>query len=224
MRNMIFIGHSMGGILTNAQIRDSGDTITKLLFDRPIDQLGNVSPTQRQSILSITTYKANPDIARVIYLASPHRGSEMSTGRLGAIGRKLIKLPSKLIETQQLMQIDGLTDDGRRIINSRPDSIGNLNPDAPILKAILEQPVRRGVKIHSIIGNHKMTSPVEDSTDTVVPYRSAHLESAVSEKVVNAKHTTITHDPVAIEEVRRILYLHLGKPYKAPKPATSGSR
>jgi triacylglycerol esterase/lipase EstA (alpha/beta hydrolase family) len=219
MRNMLFIGHSMGGILTNAQIRDSEDTINSVLFDRPVDQLGNITPEEKQSILSMTSYTANPDITRVVFVASPHRGSEMSTGKLGSIGKKLIKLPKKVALAQQLLKIDGLTDNGRKIINTRPDSIGDLNPDAPILKAILDQPVRPGVKIHSIIGNHRMTSPLEDSSDTVVPYRSAHLDGAVSEKVVDAKHTTITHDPVAIEELRRILYLHLGKPYKAPPVA-----
>ena len=79
--------------------------------------------------------------------------------------------------------------------------------------AVLEQKVRQGVTIHSIIGRHNPKDAVEDSTDTVVPYWSSHLDDAVSQKVVHAKHTTITGNQNSNEEIRRILYLHAGMSY-----------
>lgn len=219
MRNMIFIGHSMGGILTNAQIRDSGETITSQLFDRPIENLTGLTSEEKNSIKDMAVYRANPDIRRVIYLASPHRGSDLSIGTIGSLGRKLISFPSKLLTGIKSAQVEGITAFGQKLINSRPDSIESLHPDSAVLTTILSQPVYKGVKIHSIIGNHKLTSPLKDSSDTVVPYWSAHLSDAVSEKVVNAKHTTITHDPEAIEELRRILYLHADESYSQPTSA-----
>jgi hypothetical protein len=59
---------------------------------------------------------------------------------------------------------------------------------------------------HSIIavqGN----GPKEEGDDGVVAYRSAHIDEAVSEKVVRWNHSC-QDQPEVIEEVRRILLLH----------------
>tara|TARA_R110000850_G_scaffold65358_4_gene146293 strand:+ start:5294 stop:5596 length:303 start_codon:yes stop_codon:yes gene_type:complete len=92
----------------------------------------------------------------------------------------------------------------------RPDSIGSLRPDAPVLEAILGSPVRRGVPVHTIVARKNPDQPLEESDDKTVAYTSAHLDEAASEKVVHATHTTICQHPEAIEEMRRILYLHAG--------------
>ena len=51
---------------------------------------------------------------------------------------------------------------------------------------------------------------------SVVVIGSVNLDIVASEKVVDAKHTTITPNLIAIEEMRRILYLHAGLKYKTP--------
>jgi hypothetical protein len=72
----------------------------------------------------------------------------------------------------------------------------------------------KGVPYHSIIGdrgkggNLDHTKP--ESTDGVVPYWSSHIDGAQSEVIVPSGHWSNQH-PMAIAEVRRILYLHLGK-------------
>tara|TARA_R110000850_G_scaffold117831_8_gene234473 strand:- start:2428 stop:4302 length:1875 start_codon:yes stop_codon:yes gene_type:complete len=210
MHKMVMIGHSMGGQLTNAQIRTSGDTFTKLIFTRPIDELDGLSESQKKTFKDLLLYKPNPDISRVIFLASPHRGSELATGGIGKLGHKLINIPQRALSYVPDPEIEGLTPLGKEIVLSRPDSIEALSPNSPGLMAILEQPIRDGVTIHSIIGNHKMAPSLEDSSDTVVPYWSSHLDYAVSEVVVDAKHIPICKNEEAINEVRRILYLHAG--------------
>jgi hypothetical protein len=45
--------------------------------------------------------------------------------------------------------------------------------------------------------------------DGVVPYRSAHLDDAESERVVPADHFHVHQHPLAVLEVRRILLEHL---------------
>lgn len=47
MRNMVLVGHSMGGMLSNAQIRRSGDTLTHLLFERPMDEIDDLDEVQK---------------------------------------------------------------------------------------------------------------------------------------------------------------------------------
>jgi hypothetical protein len=214
MRKMILVGHSMGGILSSAQIRSSGDSFTKQMFTRPIEELGGISAQQKEIFRDLLIYEANPDITRAVFIAAPHRGSTIAEGWLGGLGKKLIKFPFQIVAAGSLLNIQGVTDEGRQMLMHRPDSIKGLDPNAPGPATILAQPVRPGVTYHSIIGNAGMTVPLAESTDKVVPYWSSHLDGAVSELVIDSTHF-ITHQPAAIEEVRRILYLHAGLPYKA---------
>jgi hypothetical protein len=63
---------------------------------------------------------------------------------------------------------------------------------------------------HSIIGNRELDKiPLNDSSDGVVPYWSSRLPGAVSERVVPAQHVTACQNPKTVEELRRILLLHL---------------
>ena len=68
-----------------------------------------------------------------------------------------------------------------------------------------------------------MTGPYEHGDDGVVAYESAHLDWVVSEKVVRWNHSC-QGTPEAIEEIRRILYLHAAEadavtaPPRQPRP------
>ena len=82
------------------------------------------------------------------------------------------------------------------------------------VQAIYSYPGGGTLVFSSIIGNHKMSEPLEESTDTVVDYWSSHLNDAASESVVDATHLDILRDDAAIEELRRLLYLHAGLKYR----------
>ena len=60
---------------------------------------------------------------------------------------------------------------------------------------------------HSIIGNNK-EGGTPGGTDGIVPYSSSHLDGARSELIVHSGHSA-QKNPLAIQEVRRILLLHL---------------
>ncbi len=209
-RQMILVGHSMGGVLSNAQVRPSGNVFKDFLFDRPIEDLDDLTEEQKRTVRDILIFEANPNVSRVICLAAPHRGSNIATSPIGNLGHKLVSFPREIFMDRSLVDIEGLTEAGREVIEDRPDSVRGLKPGSPVLTAILENPVRDGVAVHSIIGRHKPEQSLEESSDTVVPYTSAHLDEAVSEKVVHATHTTICKHPEAVEEMRRILYRHAG--------------
>ena len=149
---MIVIGHSMGGILTNTQIRSSGDSLAKLAFTRPIDEVEGFTAEEKEGLKELMLYEANPDITRVVFIASPHRGSDIAVNPIGRLGSKLIKAPKMILKTAQAQNVKGLTPLGQKVMTHRPDSIQGLKPDNPGTKAILAQKVRKGVKIHSIIG------------------------------------------------------------------------
>jgi hypothetical protein len=63
------------------------------------------------------------------------------------------------------------------------------------------------VAVHSIIAV-RGDGPPEEGGDGVVSYRSAHVEGVESERIIQSGHSVQLH-PDAIEEVRRILLVHL---------------
>ena len=107
-----------------------------------------------------------------------------------------------------------------------PTSIETLTTESPILTALLNMqpaPPPAAAKMHSIIGSLR-PSGVDKTTDGVVPYRSAHIEGVVGERVVRSDHG-VQKDPEAIREVRDILREHLGlAPVAANIPPAQAAR
>jgi hypothetical protein len=68
-------------------------------------------------------------------------------------------------------------------------------------------PTARGVKAHSIVAIDGKENPPEGG-DGVVKYTSAHVDYVESELVVRSFHSC-QDKPPTIEELRRILHLHL---------------
>ena len=65
------------------------------------------------------------------------------------------------------------------------------------------------IKAHSIIAVEG-DGPPEELNDGVVAYSSAHIEPVESELVVRPSSHSCQGNPHTIEEVRRILRLHVG--------------
>ncbi|NCF91452.1 MAG: hypothetical protein GWQ05_10905 [Verrucomicrobiaceae bacterium] len=226
MRNMVILGHSMGGLLSNMQIRDSGDALLKLVFKDPIDQV-NIDPAVREKLADIGVFKANPDIDRAIFMAAPHRGSEMASNVVGHIGAWLIRLPFDLVDSVfgNLELIDQLTDVGQQMSKRPRNSVASLRTDNPILSTLLTLPVAEKIEIHSIIAQTKRDVPVPDGTDGVVRYWSSHLDEAVSEKIIyKENHRSMVEAEESLIEVWRILYQHMNFPWNRASVPTVGSR
>lgn len=83
-----------------------------------------------------------------------------------------------------------------------------MSPTNQAIKTLATLPIAPSVTAHSIIAV-KGSGSLADSGDGVVSYRSAHLDEAESELIVRSGHS-VQGNPEAIEEVRRILLLHLG--------------
>ena len=52
LSNMVLVGHSMGGILSNYQVRDSGELLHEKLFARPLDEV-DLTDKQRGVLQSV---------------------------------------------------------------------------------------------------------------------------------------------------------------------------
>src|SRR5262249_41166167 len=69
-------------------------------------------------------------------------------------------------------------------------------------------PIEAGLPYHTIIGRRDPKLPLPQSSDGVVPYPSAHLDGALSEKVIVSGHS-VQETPEAILELRGILRLDM---------------
>ena len=204
---MIIVGHSMGGLLTRLQVIDSGEELWKAFFLRPPDKIPFISKSNRERLRASLEFKADPFVERVVFVAVPHRGSEMADISVVRLAVRLIKLPLTLSGlTATLLRGD------QSVLNPallRYNSLGlrsvdMLSPGHPYFEALAKRPIK--VPFHSIIGDRGKNHGAK-SSDGVVPYWSSHLDGAVSEKVVPYGHRC-TMKPETVQEISRILKLH----------------
>src|SRR5437763_6042029 len=213
-KGYVLVGHSMGGLLSQAQVTSIRRADWEQTLGEPAMQIfATLKPADL--VAKATTFKANPRIKRVVFICTPHRGSKMASGGIGAFAIKLISLPVDLV-TSIKSEIPEET--LRKMNNGRlPNSVSNLAPDAPYLAVLNKQSIQ--VPYHSIIGNRGRPGPLADSSDGVVPYWSSHLNGAKSECIVPGPHGSCQL-PQTIAELDRILRLHLGIS-STSKPATT---
>lgn len=203
---MVLAGHSMGGLISSLQIRSGGKKLWKQFMDTPPEQL-SLSPQLKQRIIKIVGFQPRPEVSRVVFFSTPHRGSDLAVNPLSEFFSRLIKLPFGFLERDRIALQSALREDVRDLFVAPANSLTFLRANSPLLKSILALPMRPGVPYHSVIGDQgKGNTP--DSSDGVVPYWSSHLEGAKSEKIVPSGHGS-HENPEGIAELRRILKAHL---------------
>ncbi len=83
-----------------------------------------------------------------------------------------------------------------------------MSPGHPFIEGLQAIPVVPSVMVNSIVAVEG-DGPPDQGDDGVVKYSAAHIEPVESELVVRSGHS-VQGNPIAIEEVRRILRLHAG--------------
>jgi len=205
-KGYVLVGHSMGGLLSQAQVTSvTRDDWEKTLGAPAMQIFATLRPADL--VVRATTFKANPRIKRVVFICTPHLGSKMASAGIGELAIKLISLPVDLVTTIKSEVPEATL---RKINNGRlPNSVSNLAPNAPYLKILNKESIQ--VPYHSIIGNRGKPGPLAESSDGVVPYWSSHLDGAKSECIVPGPHGSCEL-PETIAELDRILRLNLGLP------------
>ncbi len=204
----------MGGLLTHAMVVNDNELFWQMFTYKSFnDILG--PPELLGEIDHYIHFRALPYAKRVVYLATPHRGSDYARRLVGRVGTSLISEPDDYTKLIDRLVKDN-PDTFPRRIRHLPTSIETLDPDSPVLSALLKMPVNPGVVSHSIIGSIRPEART-NTTDGVVPYSSAHLDGVESEVVVHSGHD-IQKNPLAIREVKRILLKHLAEQVPLPTP------
>ena len=210
---MVMVGHSMGGLLSELQTINSGDDYWRLVSKIPLDQI-KANPEVRGKLQDTFYFQPNPSIRRVVAIGTPHHGSTFSNQTTQWLLSKLINLPETLINSQQKLFLENQGNFVDKSLVKVETSIDSLSPDSPIFPVMLSGRRPPWVKYHNIIGvvpQQWWLSTIAKEGDGVVAKESAHLDGVVSEIVVPADHTTVHAHPLAVLEVRRILLEHLAE-------------
>jgi pimeloyl-ACP methyl ester carboxylesterase len=207
LREMVVIGHSQGGLLTKMTAINSGSAFWEHISQMPFDQ---VRLTDQSKVLLQETLFVEPlpSVSRVVFIATPHRGSYLAGWQIvRRLASKLISMPREI--TAVSTDLFAVRDPTKRIVSLErfPTSIDNMSPGNPFIKTLAGIPVAPGVAANSIIPVQG-DSPLEDETDGVVAYSSAHIEGVESERIIRPSSHSTQSNPETVDEVRRILLLH----------------
>jgi pimeloyl-ACP methyl ester carboxylesterase len=211
-RAIVLVGHSMGGIISRLMITETnGDKLWRAYFGRSPEQT-DLSQKTKALLTEALIFKHRPDVARVIFISTPHRGSMIAKNPIGRIASSIIRAPARFVTLGHEIFEASLQHDPAVMRMTRiPNSIDTLSPNNRFVKSMNTLPIAKGVPYHSIIGD-RGRGDTPNSSDGVVAYWSSHLDEAKSERIVPSGHAA-QQNPQGIAEVARILKEHVGSKY-----------
>jgi pimeloyl-ACP methyl ester carboxylesterase len=207
LHRMVLIGHSQGGLLTKLAVVDSGLRFWHQTTPLEPDELVS-DPDTRQLLERASIFTPEPFVRRVVFVCTPQRGSYLAAWSAAKLANEFVELPSDM--TKQLADVIS-RNPGKIALSTMPTSIDNMRPGSNFITALAALPVAPGVHAHSIIARESLDGPLAEASDGVVKYTSAHIDAVESEKIVHSSHSA-QGNPETIEEIRRILLVHLQEP------------
>ena len=207
LRQMVLIGHSMGGLLAKLQITDSQDRLWNSISSVPWTRIRATSETKRE-LEKRLFFTPQSHVKRVVYIATPHQGSSIASRGTGRIFSSLVHPDDNVQSFHERLIRDNPTAFYGTFRNRIPTSIDLLEPSDASLQSIYGLHVPDEVQQHSIIGTGDGPWTL-GLNDGVVPVSSARHPSAISELKVKASHTKILKNSETISEVIRLLHVHL---------------
>lgn len=208
---MLMVGHSMGGIISKTLIQNTDYVLWDLSFTERPEQIG-YAQKELDKIQDIFIFKARPYIDKVVFMDTPHGGSEYSESILAKMASWFINLPKNftLILSNFILKLgpDKVTLPMREYLSgSGPHSVQVLSPRHPLLQGLNKLEYQRPV--YSIVGSDGALSCKDEKScsqisDGVVPFFSAHQAKAVQEIIVPSNHNSY-QSPKAIEFLLQVL-------------------
>ena len=209
-KNMVLIGHSMGGLISRLQVTDSGNHFWRLISDVPLEEI-KLNATLKQEIRQWFFFSPNPSIRRVITIATPFEGSHSANDLTEWLAKKMISTPKSITDTLfKLLEVNG-SNHRSNLLNVKT-SVDSLSPDCEFFQVMDKCEIPESVILNNIVG---VIPTLENSvlrprqSDGVVDFSSSHRDDVESEKKIPAAHMVVHLHPAAILETKRILLEHL---------------
>lgn len=205
LHQIVLVGHSQGGLLAKMLVIDAGSQLFDAFSKRPLEDL-KLSDDTRKMLRRALFVTPEPDVSRVIFIATPHRGSFRASLSLARLIGRFMSLPlnvTRMFAEALTGNADALRLDPRTV---GAGSLFGMTPGSPLITTLSSIPIAPSIAAHSIIAVNG-DGPVEDGDDGVVEFRSASIPGVESEKVIRWGHSVQGH-PQTVMEVRRILLLH----------------
>jgi pimeloyl-ACP methyl ester carboxylesterase len=213
-KKIVLVGHSMGGLVSRLMVTDSNMVLWNGYFAKPPKEV-SIDPETKKFVENLLIFRHRSEVSRVIFISTPHRGSEIASNWIGHIGISLVKLPGSMTKTEAAVapfKRGASTAKAGKL--HFPTSIDTLSPKSWFVLALNTLPIADHIRYHSIIGD-RGRGDTPNSSDGVVPYWSSHLEGAQSERIVPSDHGA-HQNKEGIDEVHRILLLNLTQQEKEP--------
>ena len=207
---IVYIGHSMGGMIGRLMVTDSGGKIWNAYFHAPPEKV-RMPVREKKLMQDMLIFNSRPDISRAIFICSPHRGAKLASTWVGKLGRRLVRVPRTMLALGDALTKIATFSRGGQAYESLPTSIDTLTETNTFVRTVDSLPIDARIPYHSIIGDRGKDDAKLDhliGSDSFVAYRSSHLEGAQSELIIPSDHSGHQH-PAGIAEVIRILHLHL---------------
>ena len=134
LRQIVLIGHSQGGLIAKWLAIDSGSRLWDVLSSKQPEDLGLSAENSR---LLRDTYFVTPvpDVRRVIFIATPQRGSFVAESPVGEMLARLVTPHARVLNAlRDLTDLDSADDLKFRPGALRSSSVWSMSPSNPLLQ------------------------------------------------------------------------------------------
>ncbi len=205
--HLVVVAHSKGGLLAKTLVANSGSRLWDAAFTVPPSRL-DASPEDRAEMERFLFFERDPTVRRVVFVATPHRGSRLADNPVASLLASAITLPfrskdpfDRVVSENSELLTPGFR--GRNLAGL-PTGPRALSDQDPLIGPLADLPIDPAVPFHTIVGEAEPGS----SSDGIVEHASSHQQGATSVLVVADDHG-VHQSEEAVAEVLRILRAHL---------------
>jgi hypothetical protein len=203
LNDLALFGYSIGGLMAELQAVGSGGELWELAACVPFEQI-RADESDRAILAETFFFEPLPGVRHLIFLATPHGGSNWNGRTLARLVRGRIRQPERLRALIERLR------EANPGAFREPAVLGltwlDLQSDGgEYLAAIRRLPSGPGVLRHTILGAAHRGPLLGPKGDYIVPIESASIEEAITELRLDAGHINIVSDPRTSAEVGRIL-------------------
>lgn len=195
-RDVVMIGHSMGGVISRLLVSDSSDIVWKAVFDIPPEQLQGKA-ADIATLDALFRFQPYTGVNRVIFLATPHLGSPLADSFIGWLARRVVHPHTPELDALERVVAANRAHENPLLAldyaSHGLSSISTLRATQPVSRAAQSLMPVQGVRFYTFAGNLPGSSPPGDG---IVPLQSALIAGAASTTVVKDGHQLYLNDEV----------------------------